>query len=553
MAPARVTPAAPAPAVAQDTPTADRRAPARRTAAKAQTPAESTTAAGIGPGSVHIHATDAYEQQERESHICFTRLNSGSVDEQSVISFARPDDDEDFAEPSPDAPKEAPSTDQLIQHYVRVAIVVLGLVLVDQTIAQLLKMGGIAFPSAVIGLVVMSVVLFYMNDKHHVFFETKFQPFMKPGVTFLSSWMSLFFIVLLVPLPGRDLPSASDAFKMMVVLVAGWVFTFALGAGIPLFLRVTVSRWRYPHKAITPTAANESVKAVMNKDALKYWSKWATVFAVVNGVTFAAGFLISGIEEEDALGVVTVINHMSATLMVFIVCVRILPKKVQTVLPPAFLAMAGISALVGLYGIVVGDLWDGTRAGIGAYMSGSMLNSPKAGDVFVLGLGPSVMVIAFKLLDSQDRVRHCMWKIVIAVVVNTITSAVFNAAVSGALGLRSDYGMALLPRFITAPIAVGIADVTGASQALTASFTILSGTFGMAFGRPLLALFSIYNPVARGVAMGSASHGLGTAKLTEEKESEAAAIAGVSFAAVGTFGAILFSIQGFTDGLLDML
>jgi len=55
---------------------------------------------------------------------------------------------------------------------------------------------------------------------------------------------------------------------------------------------------------------------------------------------------------------------------------------------------------------------------------------------------------------------------------------------------------------------------------LTAVFTTLTGLLGNLFGYWLFALFGVLEPVARGVAMGTAAHGIGTARALQHSELE---------------------------------
>jgi len=74
---------------------------------------------------------------------------------------------------------------------------------------------------------------------------------------------------------------------------------------------------------------------------------------------------------------------------------------------------------------------------------------------------------------------------------------------------------ALAPRSVTTPIAVEIASKLQAPIALTALAVIVTGLFGAIFGLPLLQWLGIKDKRAQGVAMGAASHALGTARCAE--------------------------------------
>jgi putative effector of murein hydrolase len=79
----------------------------------------------------------------------------------------------------------------------------------------------------------------------------------------------------------------------------------------------------------------------------------------------------------------------------------------------------------------------------------------------------------------------------------------------------------------TVPIAVQIAKIVHGAPALTAMFVVLTGMIGAAFGPWLMNRFRIAHPVSRGLALGTISHGQGTAQAATEGELTGA-VAGVA-------------------------
>jgi putative effector of murein hydrolase len=80
---------------------------------------------------------------------------------------------------------------------------------------------------------------------------------------------------------------------------------------------------------------------------------------------------------------------------------------------------------------------------------------------------------------------------------------------------------ALLSRNITSPLAMAIAGILGANSStisLAVSMVVVTGLIGANFGASILSSFGINNPVARGMGIGAAAHGLGTAAFVNEKD-----------------------------------
>jgi putative effector of murein hydrolase len=76
----------------------------------------------------------------------------------------------------------------------------------------------------------------------------------------------------------------------------------------------------------------------------------------------------------------------------------------------------------------------------------------------------------------------------------------------------------LAPKSVTTPIAIEIAKSVGGVPSITAGIVIAVGIFGNAFGIYILRFLGITSKTAIGTALGTASHGIGTARALEESE-----------------------------------
>ena len=100
--------------------------------------------------------------------------------------------------------------------------------------------------------------------------------------------------------------------------------------------------------------------------------------------------------------------------------------------------------------------------------------------------------------------------------------------------------LSTLSRNVTSPLAIAIAGILGANTSLAVSMVVISGLIGANFGAAILDMAGIKDPVARGLGIGAAAHGLGTAAFTEEKD--AFPFAAISMALTATGATILVSI-----------
>lgn len=101
---------------------------------------------------------------------------------------------------------------------------------------------------------------------------------------------------------------------------------------------------------------------------------------------------------------------------------------------------------------------------------------------------------------------------------------------------------AMLPKSVTAPIAVEISKEIGAIPELTACVVVLTGVFGAMFGHWLLRLVHVKNDVAIGLSIGAASHVVGTSSCIETKREKQIVMASVSFIIVGLIAAVIIPL-----------
>ncbi len=142
-------------------------------------------------------------------------------------------------------------------------------------------------------------------------------------------------------------------------------------------------------------------------------------------------------------------------------------------------------------------------------------------------LGPATVALAVPLYRHMERVRRSGLAVFASIVAGSLTAAASAVAIVWLLG-GSRYSMvSIAPKSVTAPVAMGIAEQLGGLPSLTAALVILTGILGAMLGPPLLNRLGIEDWAARGLAMGVASHGIGTARALQVNE-VAGAFAGLA-------------------------
>lgn len=81
--------------------------------------------------------------------------------------------------------------------------------------------------------------------------------------------------------------------------------------------------------------------------------------------------------------------------------------------------------------------------------------------------------------------------------------------------LSHEVYVTLLPKSITTAIGMGVSEELGGIVTITVAAIIITGILGNVIAEFVFAIFKIKEPVARGLALGNASHAIGTAKALE--------------------------------------
>ncbi len=162
---------------------------------------------------------------------------------------------------------------------------------------------------------------------------------------------------------------------------------------------------------------------------------------------------------------------------------------------------------------------------------GEYMNSAK---ILSFLLGPAVVSLAVPLYKQKDIIRTYLREIALGIVFGgtiAILTAFYTAKLLGASG---DVLLSIAPKSITTAIAIGVSEKIGGIPALTAVLVILTGVLGNAAGVEILNFVGIRDRVARGLAMGVSSHGLGTARIILDDELSGA-VSGLAMALNGIF------------------
>lgn len=156
-------------------------------------------------------------------------------------------------------------------------------------------------------------------------------------------------------------------------------------------------------------------------------------------------------------------------------------------------------------------------------------------------LGPSVVALGYALYEQVNHVRKHLVSILTAVCVGSLLGIVSVGLIAAWMGADSAIVASLEPKSVTTPIALSISNRFGGIPPLTAGIVVIVGIFGGIIGPFVLEKLGIQSKIAKGLAMGSAAHGLGTARAIEMGAIEGA-ISGLAIGIMGVATAVFVPI-----------
>jgi putative effector of murein hydrolase len=150
-----------------------------------------------------------------------------------------------------------------------------------------------------------------------------------------------------------------------------------------------------------------------------------------------------------------------------------------------------------------------------------------ANEIVLSTLSTATVALAIPLYKNRIVLARHALPIVCGLLAGTLTTVLTSVGLAAAAGLSSTLVASLSIKSSTAAVAVGIAPILGGDPTITAIFVVSTGMIGAVLGPLLLDRIGVSEPVARGVAIGTISHAIGTAQIVQETEL-AGAVSGVA-------------------------
>ena len=180
-------------------------------------------------------------------------------------------------------------------------------------------------------------------------------------------------------------------------------------------------------------------------------------------------------------------------------------------------------------------------AGINHILGISYESFEKGSRILNFLLGPTVVVLGYLLYEQIAQLKANALSIITSVFVGCVTGILSVIAIARYFGADPALIASLEPKSVTTPIAMSIAERSGGIPSIAAVVVVVVGIFGGISGPFILERLGIKSRVARGLALGSAAHGLGTARAMELGAIEGA-ISGLAIGVMGIMTAILVPV-----------
>ena len=137
-------------------------------------------------------------------------------------------------------------------------------------------------------------------------------------------------------------------------------------------------------------------------------------------------------------------------------------------------------------------------------------------------LTPATVSLAVPLYRRMALLKEHPVAIFGGIAAGVLTAMTSIFLLSLAFGLTHEQYVTILPKSITTAIGMGVSGKMGGIPALTVISISITGVFGTVFAETICKLLGIREPIAKGLAIGTSAHALGTSKAMEIGEIEGA-------------------------------
>jgi len=165
----------------------------------------------------------------------------------------------------------------------------------------------------------------------------------------------------------------------------------------------------------------------------------------------------------------------------------------------------------------------------------------KGGDFISMFLTPATVILAVPLYKNINSLKKDYIAILGGVIIGCMTAITSVWALAKAFGLPRELLASLIPKSITTPLGIELSNQIKGIPSVTVASIIITGIVGAVFGQWILKICRITDKTAKGIAIGTSAHALGTTKAVELGETEGA-MSGLAIGLAGLVTVIIATI-----------
>ena len=156
-------------------------------------------------------------------------------------------------------------------------------------------------------------------------------------------------------------------------------------------------------------------------------------------------------------------------------------------------------------------------------------------------LTPATVALAIPLYEKLELLKKNYKAVLAGILSGVLTSALVILATAFLFGLTHEEYVTFLPKSITTAIGMDLSAELGGYVTITVAVIVITGIFGNIIAETVFKIFRISEPIAKGIALGTSAHAMGTSKAMELGETEGA-MSGLSIAVAGIITVVVASI-----------
>ena len=137
-------------------------------------------------------------------------------------------------------------------------------------------------------------------------------------------------------------------------------------------------------------------------------------------------------------------------------------------------------------------------------------------------LGPLTVALGLMLYRQRQIIKKYFFSLLIGILSGVLTSFATIVSLGKILHVNEEMILSLLPKSITTPMAISLAEILKANPVITIVMVIVTGISGAMMAPLVRKMFKHPDPIATGVGIGTAAHAVGTSKAIEMGETEGA-------------------------------